>query len=326
MDELKNNPENKESYCASGKKDFKGSWQAIAIIFIVLFGISVLSNFFDTGELLRRKSQSADITEGPESQVSGEEDEYNKLLSVVLPEDGIELPVVWGSLGKQLVDGGVIDEEKLETLYSQRGGLDEEMKRLLEQDGEKIVMTEQNASTLLNILWALGLANKNTILDNGPMQDSKYGGAGNFASTGGWTLARDDAMDHYSKHKLIELTDKQQELVENVSKGIFRPCCGNSTYFPDCNHGMAMLGLLELMASQGANEEEMYKVALQVNAYWFPETYLTIAKYMKSQGVEWSKVDPKLVLGESFSSASGYRRILAQVEPVQSGGGGGCGV
>ena len=29
--------------------------------------------------------------------------------------------------------------------------------------------------------------------------------------------------------------------------------------FSDCNHGMAMLGLMEFMASQGASEVEMMK-------------------------------------------------------------------
>ena len=103
------------------------------------------------------------------------------------------------------------------------------------------------------------------------MTDPKYGGAGNFASTGGWTLAQGDVMNHYSMHSFITLTPEQQVLVEKISKEIFRPCCNNSTYFPDCNHGMAMLGLLELMASQGTSEAEMYKIAKEVNSYWFPE-------------------------------------------------------
>ena len=113
--------------------------------------------------------------------------------------------------------------------------------------------------------------------------------------------------------------------MERVSKNIYRPCCGNSVYFPDCNHGMAMLGLLELMAAQGTSEEEMYKAALQVNSYWFPDTYLTLAKYFEQRGVEWSKVSPKEVLGAAYSSAQGYQQILAEVEPPQSQGGGGCG-
>jgi len=34
---------------------------------------------------------------------------------------------------------------------------------------------------------------------------------------------------------------------------------------------MAMLGLLEIMASQGAKEDKMYKISQVVNSYWFPE-------------------------------------------------------
>jgi len=127
-------------------------------------------------------------------------------------------------------------------------------------------------------------------------------------------------------HSLVELTDDQQTLVDRVAKGIYRPCCGNSVHFPDCNHGMAMLGLLELMASQGANEQEMYKYALAVNSYWFPETYLTVAKYLDTQGLAWGDVSAQELLGYNVSSSAGYRNILAQVEPVQSSGGGGCGV
>ncbi|MFQ5901957.1 MAG: hypothetical protein ACE5IH_10420, partial [Thermodesulfobacteriota bacterium] len=96
--------------------------------------------------------------------------------------------------------------------------------------------------------------------------------------------------------------------------------------FPDCNHGMAMLGFLELMASQDIGEEDMYRIALQVNSYWFPDTYLTIANLFKRQGVEWKDVNAKEVLGFNYSSASGYRGIRNKVQPSQSGGGGGCGV
>ena len=106
-------------------------------------------------------------------------------------------------------------------------------------------------------------------------------------------MAQGNTMNHYSKHEFISLTPEQQQLVEQVSWNIYRPCCGNPTYFPDCNHGMAMLGLLELMASQGVNEEDMYKAALAVNSYWFPETYINLAKYFESQGTPWKKLTPK---------------------------------
>lgn len=241
--------------------------------------------------------------------------------------ESVILPVRWDDLGKQMVESGVINASELEKIYSQRGGLDEESKKLLySADNGDLVINSENSGLILNLLWALGLGNKNPVLENGPMQDKRYGGAGNFASTGGWTLAEGNVMDHYSKHNFINLSPEQQALVEKISKGIYRPCCGNPTYFPDCNHGMAMLGLLELMALQGKSEVEMYKVALIVNSYWFPDNYKTIAKFMANKGVKWENVDPKEILGTDFSSAQGYSQIVSQVQPVQDSEGGGCGV
>lgn len=244
--------------------------------------------------------------------------EYGTLAEQVVPKEGVELPVVWGDLGKRLVESGAIDREKWLELY---GSLSEEEKRLPDgSNPDKLRITRENASYLLNLFWALGLANKNPILeDETEMMDPDYGGAGGFASTGGWTLAKGDAMDHYSAHTLITLTPEQQALVERVSKNIYRPCCNNSTHFPDCNHGLAMLGLLELLASQGASEEEMYKAALAANSYWFPDTYQTIALYEQQKGVAWENVLPREVLGYDYSSASGFARVASQVAPRSTG-------
>ncbi|PIR96576.1 MAG: hypothetical protein COT92_00325 [Candidatus Doudnabacteria bacterium CG10_big_fil_rev_8_21_14_0_10_42_18] len=250
------------------------------------------------------------------------------LQAVVLPEDGVVLPVAWGDLGKQLVNSGTIDDVKFKALAAQRGGLTAEMESLLygEENGQ-ITITPENNGFLLNLFWALGLANENPILESGEMVDPKYGGdASRFASTGGWTLADGDVMDHYSAHKLIKLTAGQQILVDKVSQNIYRPCCGNSVHFPDCNHGMAMLGLLQLIASQGVSEQDMYKYALAVNSYWFPDTYLTIGKYLETQGQDYKTTDPQILLSAQYSSGQGYKQILSKVQPVQSQGGNGCGV
>ena len=237
----------------------------------------------------------------------------------------VVLPVRWGDLGAKMASVGAIDAEKLEALYASRGGLSEEEKKLLyDSDNDFLKITPQNSGFLLNLFWALGLANKNPILETGPM--AQYGDMGNFASTGGWTLAKEGAMDHYSRHKFFNLTPEQQKLVERVSKNIYRPCCDNPTHFPDCNHGMAMLGLLELVASQGAGEEEMYKAALQVNALWFPEEYSTIARYLASKNQTLWAADPKEILGRDYSSASGFRRVASLVPQVKSQGGSGCSI
>lgn len=248
-----------------------------------------------------------------------------------LPSDDAVLPVVWGDLGAKMVQSGVIDQGKFEALYASRGGLNsEEKKLLLGRDDNRLKITSRNAEYLLNLFWALGLGQKNPIILSGEMMDSRYGGggppAGGFASTGGWSLAAGSAMEHYGKHEFFTLTSAQQTLVEKISRGIYRPCCDNSTHFPDCNHGMAMLGLLELMASQGASEEEMWKAALSVNAHWFPDNYALIADYFKKNGVAWKNVDPRKALSAAYSSRSGYARLVAEMAPLKRGQGNSCSI
>jgi len=248
------------------------------------------------------------------------------LTKAVLPDEGVALPIAWGDLGQRMIADGVIDEQKYRALFE--GGLTNTEEQMLSgKDSQPIVLTQSNSRHVLNMLWAFGLANKNDILENGEITDKQYGGAGNFASTGGWSLARGATMDHYSKHAYVVLTPEQQALVDKVSRGIYRPCCGNSTHFPDCNHGMAMLGLLELLAKNGANEQQMYDVTLKVNSFWFPQTYIDLATYFKEQGQDWNQVDAKTVLGAEYSSAQGYQQTRQKIQslPKQGQGGGGCG-
>ncbi len=249
-------------------------------------------------------------------------------------QNGIELPVRWEDIGAKMIETGVIDQEKFENLYNGRGGLSDSDKKLLTGNkNENLVINSENSGMMLNMLWAFGLANDNPILKNGPMMTYSSTDlpaearalAGNFASTGGWDLAKGNAMDHYSMHKFVILTAEQQSLVERVAKNIYRPCCDNSTYFPDCNHGMAMLGLLELMASQEVNEQDMYKFALKVNALWFPNEYKEIKTFFAFKNMDWNTTDPKKILSSEFSSASGYQKILSQIKLQPKKDGAGCG-
>lgn len=325
--------------------DRLGKFSQLEIIGLIAIFLLVATSLFDVRLIVKRKpwlnsltgrTQAPAVGDKLSTAAAGQKNAATgpdagidpALAAAVLPAEGVTLPVIWGDLGKQLVKAGVIDQKKFEDLYTQRGGLDPEMKKMLLAGGNgQIKVAQSNSQTILNLLWALGLGNKNEILEKGEMTNPQYGGdAGKFASTGGWSLAAGKAMDHYSKHAFIKLTSAQQALVDKVSKGIYRPCCGNSTHFPDCNHGMAMLGLLELMASQNVSEQDMYKAALAINSFWFPDTYLTIAKYLKTQGQDWNSTSPQTLLSAQYSSAAGYKQILSQVAPAASKGNGGCGV
>ena len=152
------------------------------------------------------------------------------------------------------------------------------------------------------------------------MMDPRYGGAGRFASTGGWTLSVGGPMEHYSMHDFMNLTPDQQNLVEKVTKNIYRPCCNNSTYFPDCNHGMAMLGLMELAASQGADEATLYNIALAANSFWFSDTYQNIGRFLSEKGINPESMPAQEILSAQYSSASGYQTVVAALKPGQNKG------
>ena len=246
----------------------------------------------------------------------------------VIPVGGYTVNVKWGDIGKKLVSSGAIDLKKFNENYT-APQYEEVMRYLTENTDKGITITPQNSYFWINTLWALGLANKSDVLDKGIMATEYKDDVANFASTGGWTLGAKPAMDIYSSEAIIPLTPEQNEQVSQIAANIFRPCCGNSTAFPDCNHGMAMLALIELMVNQGFSETEIYKTALAFNSYWFSQTYMDLAYYFKvKQNLDWLQVDPKKVLGAQYSSGQGYQLIKKEIEgeaPQQPKSGGGCG-
>ena len=165
-----------------------------------------------------------------------------------------------------MADEGVIDVRKWNLLYSkERINVPTWIEKAFFSDSrEPIHINENSAPILLNILWALGISNKTKFNESSPLQGNRLA---RFASTGGWTLGKGKSGAAYvNKVANINLNETQERLVLKLAKSIFRPCCNNSTFFQDCNHGSAMLGLLELGASQGRSEEELYAIALNANS------------------------------------------------------------
>jgi hypothetical protein len=280
-------------------------------------------------EVLRKSNQP----ETNSSQVSTEASTSKGLLEQINPKQGYTINAVYGDIGPKLLEIGVIDFEKMKALYEQSGAplTSDQVKILTQGSNEKIKITPENSYFLLNFLWALGLANKNRILDEGPMMKYGAGQIGNFASTGGWTLGKKEATEFYSKFEIIKLTPEQQKILEDFAYNSYRPCCSNPTAFPDCNHGMAALALGEIMASQGASAEEIFEAFKYFNAFWFPQTYFDIANYFKAkEGKNWQEVDAKLIAGKDYSTPQGWNKVrqwLSQqglLEEVPSGGS--CGV
>ena len=252
--------------------------------------------------------------------------------AAVLPQQGFQSRIRLGGSVVALVEHGVIDRQKFAAVYKDRGGLPAELQEALSARSEKpILLTRQNAHYYVNLLWPLGLANTMVANEKSPIAGKSLFA---YASTGGWNLGREqNGGAYFNKFRIVRLTPQQEALVVKIAQSTYRPCCNNSTFFQDCNHGSALLGLLQLGASQGLSEDELYREALAFNSFWFPRNYIHNALYMKAvKGEDWATVDAKALMGSAFSSASGSARIQAEVAkipnliPKQNGEGERCSV
>jgi hypothetical protein len=256
------------------------------------------------------------------------------LVKQINPPEGYPIEATFGDLGPRLLEAGAMELDAFIQVYEQAGQpLNEEQLAILQGSSPaQVVFNRENAYFLLNFFWALGLTDVNPVLTEGPMVRNGRENVVNYASTGGWSLAAKPVQALYASVELIQLTPEQQARLEAVAQGVYRPCCDNPTFFPDCNHGMAMLGLLELMASQDASEDEMFQAAKYANAYWYPQQTLEVATYFKvSEKAVFDRADARQLVSQRFSSRTGFQTVhqwlatngLLQQAP---GGGNSCGV
>jgi len=145
------------------KDRFKKFNSVAAVILVVLLGASLylIYQIGDKG-LILKKNQSAKSAQNLTANLADK----------VAPEQGIELPVKWGDMGKQMITAGVINQKQFEDLYAQRNNFTDADKKLIESaDNGNIVITSRNSGLMLNLLWALGLGNRNDVLEKGPMMN-----------------------------------------------------------------------------------------------------------------------------------------------------------
>lgn len=222
-----------------------------------------------------------------------------------------------GPLSRQLVDAESLDTVRLRTALARSGHPLTELQRgILAGEEAPLRIGPSNAGFLLNTFWTLGLANRNPILTQGPMFTGSRGQVGRFASTGGWRLGPVPATHVYASLPLVPLSPAQQRRLEDVVQRVFRPCCDNSTYFPDCNHGMAMLGLLTLLTAQGADADELFRAAHAANQVWFPEQSGHIAAYLDAHRPGWTA---EAAVGRDVASGSGHARLMTRLTDPGTG-------
>ncbi len=321
--------DDKPSTPSRKRKSFRNNLSRYWSIIVLLTYIVGLGS----GYMLWGRTSGESSTEIDEGGSQAHTD-MNVLLDQINPPNGYELPIRYGDFAPKLVAAGVIDYEQFLKLYQEIGAplSKQQISLLMKGSNDPVVISKENQHFLLNLFWALGLANRNKILTEGPMMRNGKDQVVNFASTGGWTIGAKPVAELYASQPILTLTGEQQKRLEEVSAGVYRPCCDNPTHFPDCNHGMAMLGLLELMASQDASVDEMFEAAKYVNAFWFPQQTLELAVLFKTvNNAEFARLDARQAVGPQLSSGSGFQAVHQRL--TQSGkldqvpqGGGSCGV
>jgi len=299
-------------------------------LWLVVLFISVLLNILALVYVLKPQVNKL-ISKSKETTVRKE---TANLFDEINPTKGFEINAKYSDLGPKMIESGVIDLEKFKQTYEKSAQplTKEQLEILTKGSNKKIRIDRDNSYFLLNFFWAAGLANKSKVLTEGDIVKYGEGQPGNFASTGGWSLAKSNPMDYYAKSDLIPMTSEQENLVQKVAGNIYRPCCNNSTAFPDCNHGMALLSVLQLMAANRATEKQMFQAGKYFNAFWFPGNYYDLALYFKnSQKKSFKDIPGELILGKEYSSATGWsaaKKWLADQgiieQPPKSGGS--CGV
>src|SRR3989344_5687593 len=96
---------------------------------IVIAGFMLAVSYYQVQTGSRYAVRSA-----PQSAISAQLEES------VIPSKGVELPVIWGDLGKRMVELGAIDADKMAALYQNRGGFPAENEKLLLQGGNGKLM------------------------------------------------------------------------------------------------------------------------------------------------------------------------------------------
>lgn len=300
-------------------------------IWLIVLGLSVSFNILALVVYVIKPELNKLALKGKETTANKE---AANIFDEINPTKGFEIKAKYGDLGPKMIASGVIDLDKFKQTYEKSGQplTKEQLEILTKGSDKKIKINRDNSYFLLNFFWAAGLANKSKVLTEGDIIKYGEGQPGNFASTGGWSLSKTQPMDYYAQSDLIPMTVSQENLVEKVALNIYRPCCNNSTAFPDCNHGMALLSVLQLMAANNATEKQMFEAAKYYNAFWFPSNYYDLALYFKNkEGKSFSQISAEKILSKDFSSASGWQiakkwlidKGIAQQPPKT---GGSCGV
>jgi hypothetical protein len=191
---------------------------------------------------LSRRAQADSAADAPKVIELSPDDKrllYDAVASKVVLQTGYQSRIALRDSVIRCVQHGVINLGKLFALQRDGERMPDDLSHVLSDPSDRpIRLTRDNAGVYVNLLWAVGLANHMVGNFSSPLMGDSLR---SFASTAGWTLGdRDEGASYFNNFPIVDLTPAQESLAIRVAKSTFRPCCDNSTFFQDCNHGSAL--------------------------------------------------------------------------------------
>ena len=223
--------------------------------------------------------------------------DVNEIREVVVPPNGVSISIKWEGFLEKLKMEGVIELPLLdEQLSNIRGhGLTIEEQSVFQYSSNTIRIDPELQSFLLVIFAAFGFSNNNTLLDEHSYMLENQSSSVGYAK--------------YNSVEILKFNSEQQQLVEDISLNSYVPCCNNPILVPNSYYGYANLGLIEFLVYKGITRDEIFKILLTFNSYWFPDQYLDVAVFLEKQGQIWTQINSTKIMGYSYSSLEGYLTI-----------------
>src|SRR3990172_11537429 len=128
----------------------------LKVLLIFLFSLST----FLLGILYEKIISNRNSSEAFEVSQSVDSKDLASIQDKVIKKNYV-FKIKWGDLGKRMVEDGVIDKVKLAQAITGTDELPKDLDKYFAEDQNKIEVNPQSSQFWVDVLWGLGLANKN---------------------------------------------------------------------------------------------------------------------------------------------------------------------
>lgn len=196
--------------------------------------------------------------------------------------------------------------------FKNLGGQPAQQKSLPDQSGQ----SDQTGSDGMPLVQGVQTSDRELIEKLIPKEGSSWQ---NYSWQGSpITFTADGGSSGYKKlvamdKEIADLSASEKTRFDKLTtEEIYHPCCDGPVQGCECEHAVALRGLVKFMLKEGKNDDEIKKQSFEWLKYFFQQHYVNVAKYLQNQGKDIAMMGP----GKEFGLAS----YGAKVQQALQGG------